>query len=557
LIDDACDGWNGGKLTVKVNGVSKLTDVTFTSGCSTTFQFVAESGQTITTEYTAGSSSSENSYVITNPNGAYVTSSGEAQSVPINKSATDDCNLVKQFTTNVDSYQSGVSCFIITEGASSQKGSIWSNYKIDMTQDFSIAFDLFMGDSDGGADGVVFALQGSCTSAGGNGNSMGYAGINNSIGVEFDTYDNASNSDLTSDHIAIISDGSADHGGSNNLAGPLGLSDLENNAWHSASVSWNSTSQIFKIKYGASDSLTYTGDIVTNLFGGNSQVFWGFTGATGLYYNTQKVCITSYPQNTMQVADTVIDSGDSVAVQVSSGAANYTWIPNDGTISDPTISNPILTPTTTTEYTCLLEDGCGNIITNKFTVQVNSTLPVELIEYAVNCQSAGAEIHWKTASEHNNDFFILEKSNDLISYTKIAQVQGAGNSTTQNMYHYLDHNSNKQSYYRLSQVDFNGKVTSFKPIVNDCSLSEINPDKIILYPNPASEWFSIQLPITVVAKIQILSIAGLIVTEIEEATHMSKIKIDHLTKGVYIVKVLIGNDIYYFKWLYSKIRLIV
>lgn len=546
LIDDACDGWNGGKLTVKVNGVSKLTDVTFTSGCSTTFQFVAESGQTITTEYIAGSSSSENSYVITNPNGAYVTSSGEAQSVPINTSATADCNLVKQFTTNVDSYQSGVSCFIITEGETSQKGSIWSNYKIDMTQNFSIAFDLFMGDSDGGADGVVFALQGSCTSAGGNGNSMGYAGIENSIGVEFDTYNNESNSDLTSDHIAIISDGSADHGGSSNLAGPLGLSDLENNAWHSASVSWNATSQIFKIKYGTSDSLTYNGDIVTNLFGGNTQVFWGFTGATGLYYNTQKVCITSYPQNTTQVADTTINAGDSVAVQVAIGASSYSWIPDDGSVSNTTVSNPVLSPAVTTEYTCLLEDGCGKIITNKFTVQVNSNLPIELLDFSANCQSTGAELSWSTATETNNNYFILEKSTDMVFYQELTRINGVGNATTTNNYSYLDRQNNGMSYYRLTQVDYNGNTIAFKPISADCNFSS-NFKPISIYPNPATEWFSLGLPKEVKAKVQILNMIGMGVSEIDEITSASIIEVSNLAKGVYMVKVLIGNEIYYCK----------
>lgn len=154
----------------------------------------------------------------------------------------------------------------------------------------------------------------------------GFGGINNSLGVEFDTYTNSENSDLSADHIAIISNGSANHGGSDNLAGPLGLSNTEDGAWHSA-VSWNATSQTFKIKYG-SDSLTYTGDIVTNLFAGNSQVFWGFTGATGLYYNTQKVCVNNYPQNSTQVRDTAINAGTSVNVQVATGASSYIWIPD-------------------------------------------------------------------------------------------------------------------------------------------------------------------------------------------------------------------------------------
>jgi hypothetical protein len=547
LKDDASDGWNGGKITVKVNNVAQLTDVTLVSGETTTFSFIAETGQAITTEYTAGSYPSENSYVITNPNGAYVTSSGEAQTVPANDSATADCNAVKQFTTNVDTYQSGTSCFILTEAKESQKGSVWSNYKIDMNRDFSIDFEVYMGNSDGGADGVVFALQGSCTSAGGNGNSMGYGGITNSLGVEFDTYTNSENNDLSADHIAIISNGSADHGGLANLAGPLGLANIEDGAWHSAKVSWNASTHTFKIKYGSSDSLTYTGDIVNDLFAGNPQVFWGFTGATGLYYNTQKVCVTSYPQNSTQVRDTTINAGTSVNVQVATGASSYTWIPDDGSVSDPAIPNPVLTPAVTTEYTCLLEDGCGKMITNKFMVQVVSTLPLELVDFSAECLSKGVELRWQTASEQNNHYFVLERSTDLIHYTEIAQIQGATNSTTHKDYLYSDLNGNVVAYYRLSQVDFDGKRTYFKPIASDCSTEVKRLDAILLYPNPATDWFRLGLPMGEVAKIQIMNVAGMIVSEMEEVTSDSQIDVRNLAKGVYIVKVWLRDENYYCK----------
>jgi len=147
LKDDYSNGWDDNTLTVKVNGVTRLNNVTYSTGATYTFQFIAETGQTITTEYTAGTDAQDKSYYITNPNGAYVMSSGEAQTVPVNKSATADCNAVKEFTVNGHTYQSGKSCFIITEDKTSKNGSVWSNYKIDMTQNFMIEFDLYLGDN--------------------------------------------------------------------------------------------------------------------------------------------------------------------------------------------------------------------------------------------------------------------------------------------------------------------------------------------------------------------------------------------------------------------------
>jgi len=328
-----------------------------------------------------------------------------------------------------------------------------------MTQNFMIEFDLYLGDDAAGADGVVFALQGSCASAGGDGSSIGFGGINNSLGVEFDTFYNGTDTDdpsSESDHIAIISDGSADHGLTSNLSGPTDVANMEDDAWHSAKVEWNATTKKFSVTYGGSEIMSYTGDIVTNLFAGNSQVFWGFTGSTGGFSNKQQVCITSYPQNTTQVGDTIIDLGASVSVEVAANATSYTWIPNDGSVSDPSAHNPTLTPTATTEYTCLLEDGCGNIITNKFTVQIKSTLPVELMDFSANCKTDGVELGWSTASETNNRHFILEKTTDFITYTQVAIINGVGNSNSINSYNYTDLTQNGFTYYRLSQVDFDG-----------------------------------------------------------------------------------------------------
>jgi hypothetical protein len=62
-------------------------------------------------------------------------------------------------------------------------------------------------------------------------------------------------------------------------------------------------------------------------------------------------------------------------------------------------------------------------------------------------------------------------------------VDGAGNSTVEHTYSYIDHNPfSGTSYYRLKQTDFNGNFTYFPPV----SVSNKNKSIFNIYPNPSS-----------------------------------------------------------------------
>ncbi|MCF8296180.1 MAG: lamin tail domain-containing protein [Saprospiraceae bacterium] len=79
LSDDYGDGWNGGTVTVSVNGVAvpALTNITLASGAGPlSFNIPVTTGQTITTSYTASGWPYENSYVIKNDIGTTVASDG-------------------------------------------------------------------------------------------------------------------------------------------------------------------------------------------------------------------------------------------------------------------------------------------------------------------------------------------------------------------------------------------------------------------------------------------------------------------------------------------------
>jgi hypothetical protein len=96
------------------------------------------------------------------------------------------------------------------------------------------------------------------------------------------------------------------------------------------------------------------------------------------------------------------------------------------------------------------------------------SLPIELYSFTVNTTNVYNRIEWLTASESNNDYFIIERSADGINWEIIYKINGAGNSTSNIKYEYYDYNFiNEINYYRLTQIDFNGQSETFGPISID------------------------------------------------------------------------------------------
>lgn len=120
-------------------------------------------------------------------------------------------------------------------------------------------------------------------------------------------------------------------------------------------------------------------------------------------------------------------------------------------------------------------------------------LPVELIHFDGYRKNEVNIINWKTLTETNNDFFILERSEDGENYYEIAKVKGAGTSNIENTYTYNDFNTKSNTeYYRLKQVDFDGSYYFSNPIaISDNDINELFV--LNIYPNPASNEFYLDI----------------------------------------------------------------
>src|SRR5690606_25903182 len=177
--------------------------------------------------------------------------------------------------------------------------------------------------------------------------------------------------DPTPDHMAVISNGSTDHNAPTSLAGPVNLPNIEDCEEHCFVVAWDPVTQTLAAALD-DEVITYTGNIVNTIFGGNPNVYYGFTASTGGLSNIHRICFG--PPDLQPMADVTLCEGESVDLQADEQGIAWTWTP-DPSLSALNVSDPTATPDETTTYTVEIEYKCGYIQNDTVIVVVNP-LPV-------------------------------------------------------------------------------------------------------------------------------------------------------------------------------------
>jgi len=187
------------------------------------------------------------------------------------------------------------------------------------------------------------------------------------------------------------------------------------------------------------------------------------------------------------------------------------------------------------------------------------SLPIELISFEAERFGNDVMLRWKTALEINNDYFIIERSTDGKVFVPIMTKEGTGNSSVEVSYSDLDLNpDNGSNYYRLSQVDYDGKSKRFDDMVRVVDFKSTKLRQVILYPNPTDGkqlFLEMIKPQSGSYQVEIISSAGKLVQQqlfnIEsEVLYYEKemLKGFKLTKGVYNLKVQTDDEIHTFKF---------
>lgn len=179
--------------------------------------------------------------------------------------------------------------------------------------------------------------------------------------------------------------------------------------------------------------------------------------------------------------------------------------------------------------------------TSNITILDNPPLSVELVRFNASCQADCTLIEWKTATEKNSDFFIIERKLQDENWKSIAQIKAAGQSSIDLDYVHKDTDPYVlDKYYRLIQVDVDGQSRVYDPVAVNCYSRALDMD---VFPNPSTGTF--QLLILDARKgntaVKIYTLNGQTVFEsdfsIDENDKLISFENETFSPGIYFVQV--------------------
>ena len=119
-------------------------------------------------------------------------------------------------------------------------------------------------------------------------------------------------------------------------------------------------------------------------------------------------------------------------------------------------------------------------------VEPTTVLPITLVDFIVTPQQDALQLSWTSSLEINNKGFMVERSLDGLNFSNLQFIAGKGNTNTSTNYSFTDSyvQHNKLYYYRLKQIDIDGKV--FYSTIKKGLIHGDKNIKITINPNPSS-----------------------------------------------------------------------
>ncbi|MCJ8164896.1 T9SS type A sorting domain-containing protein [Pontibacter sp. E15-1] len=166
-------------------------------------------------------------------------------------------------------------------------------------------------------------------------------------------------------------------------------------------------------------------------------------------------------------------------------------------------------------------------------------LPVELARFTAYNRGAAVVLEWLTASEKNNDHFLIERSTNGQTFDGIAKVAGKGTTSQETSYSFSDMQPlDGTTYYRLKQVDGDSSYT-YSRVVAVERAAGVAITKV--YPTVTSDYLQIDLAQPDGMKeMLVLDMVGkrLIRQPLNSAILQATVDVRNLDSGTYVLVLL-------------------
>ncbi|PSL25143.1 T9SS type A sorting domain-containing protein [Dyadobacter jiangsuensis] len=221
----------------------------------------------------------------------------------------------------------------------------------------------------------------------------------------------------------------------------------------------------------------------------------------------------------------------TLSVNVGGTPANntYRWYKNNA-LQVTKVGDPTFSAADEATYHVVVTNSLLPLLTLQSVNYKVVRLPVTLVKFDARRMSNGNELTWKTTSETNNKGFEIERSADARTFEKIGFVDGSGDSKENQFYHFTDLNPLTIGYYRLKQLDYDGKFEYSKVIAVKAAKGVIK-----MYPNPAQT----ELTVEGAAENELVSVFTSTGAPVMKGAKLSggKLDVKNLKEGIYTIKI--------------------
>jgi hypothetical protein len=176
---------------------------------------------------------------------------------------------------------------------------------------------------------------------------------------------------------------------------------------------------------------------------------------------------------------------------------------------------------------------------DNITYKAVSTLPIELTNFDYSCNNETLKLNWSTASETNNDYFLVLGSADGMEWIEVGKIAGGNNSNNTLNYNFnIPKHYSNLNYYKLKQVDFDNSYSYSNILYVDCQ----SKNKIEIFPNPFADELNLKVYTNELVPYQISTILNQVVNSGYVNSESSTIKLSELPSGIYFIKVNNSNS---------------